>query len=43
MKLFLLPLLGTAAVMAAGVTTAGANDRYVERPPVTVSPDLSAP
>ena len=43
MKLFLLPLLGAAAMVATGVTTASANDRYVERPPVTVSPDLSAP
>jgi len=43
MKQSLLPLLGAAAVLAAGIAAAGANDRYVERPPVTVSPDLSAP
>ncbi len=43
MKPFFLPLLGMAAMLAAGATAAGANDRYAERPPVTVSPDLSAP
>ena len=43
MKLFLLPLLGVTAVLASGVTASSANDRYAERPPVTVSPDLSAP
>ncbi|MER8863938.1 L,D-transpeptidase [Mesorhizobium sp. M0751] len=41
MKIFLFPLFGAAAVLAAG--TANANDRYAERPPVVVSPDLSAP
>jgi len=43
MKLLLLPLLGATAMLAAGVTASSANDRYAERPPVTVSPDLSAP
>lgn len=38
-KLFL-PLFGALAAMA---TPALANDRYAERPPVMVSPDLSAP
>ncbi|TIX36608.1 MAG: L,D-transpeptidase, partial [Mesorhizobium sp.] len=41
MKTFLFPLFGAAAVLAAGA--ANANDRYAERPPVVVSPDLSAP
>ncbi|MER8725729.1 L,D-transpeptidase [Mesorhizobium sp. M1027] len=41
MKIFLFPLFGAAAVLAAGA--ANANDRYAERPPVVVSPDLSAP
>ncbi len=36
-------LLGAVAVLAAGATTSLANDRYAERPPVVVSPDLSAP
>ncbi|AZO32058.1 MULTISPECIES: L,D-transpeptidase [unclassified Mesorhizobium] len=36
-------LLGAAAVLAAGATTSFANDRYADRPPVMVSPDLSAP
>jgi len=31
------------AVLAAGATTSLANDRYADRPPVMVSPDLSAP
>ena len=43
MKAFLLPLLGAAAALAASAGASGANDRYDERPPVTVSPDLSAP
>jgi len=43
MKFLFLPLLGAAAVLAAGATASSANDRYAERPPVTVSPDLSAP
>jgi lipoprotein-anchoring transpeptidase ErfK/SrfK len=43
MKLFLLPLFGAAAVLAAGTSASTASDRYAERPPVTVSPDLSAP
>ena len=37
---FLLPLAGAAALLAA---PAHAGDRYAERPPVVVSPDLSAP
>ncbi|ESX82785.1 MULTISPECIES: L,D-transpeptidase [unclassified Mesorhizobium] len=41
MKIFLFPLFGAAAVLAVGA--ANANDRYAERPPVVVSPDLSAP
>lgn len=36
-------LLAGAAAMAVSVLPASANDRYVERPPVVVSPDLSAP
>ena len=32
-----------AAAMAASIPHASANDRYLERPPVVVSPDLSAP
>jgi len=43
MKLLLLPLLGATAVLAISATASSANDRYAERPPVTVSPDLSAP
>ncbi|AZO71396.1 MULTISPECIES: L,D-transpeptidase [unclassified Mesorhizobium] len=36
-------VLGAAAVLTAGATTSFANDRYADRPPVMVSPDLSAP
>ena len=36
-------LLAGAALIAASVQPASANDRYAERPPVVVSPDLSAP
>ena len=36
-------LLGVAAAFAASILPASANDRYAERPPVVVSPDLSAP
>ena len=43
MKTVLLPLLGAAAILAAGATSSNADDRYAERPPVIVSPDLSAP
>jgi lipoprotein-anchoring transpeptidase ErfK/SrfK len=43
MKPVLLPLFGAAAVLAVTATVSSANDRYAERPPVTVSPDLSAP
>ncbi|CAM5528226.1 lipoprotein-anchoring transpeptidase ErfK/SrfK [Aquamicrobium terrae] len=41
MKPFFFPLLGAA--MLAAAAPAAANDRYAERPPVLVSPDLSAP
>ncbi|MER8584348.1 L,D-transpeptidase [Mesorhizobium sp. M1338] len=41
MKTILFPMLG--AVFAAGVTPSTAGDRYADRPPVMVSPDLSAP
>ncbi|TIS58080.1 MAG: L,D-transpeptidase [Mesorhizobium sp.] len=43
MKTVLLSLLGAAAVLAAGATSSNAGDRYADRPPVMVSPDLSAP
>lgn len=43
MKTVLISLLGAAAVLTAGVTSSSAGDRYAERPPVMVSPDLSAP
>ena len=43
MKTAFCSLLGAAAVLAAGATTSFANDRYADRPPVMVSPDLSAP
>jgi lipoprotein-anchoring transpeptidase ErfK/SrfK len=43
MKMFLLPLLGAVALSAASVMPSSAGDRYSERPPVMVSPDLSAP
>ncbi|MER8830536.1 L,D-transpeptidase [Mesorhizobium sp. M0938] len=43
MKTFLFPLLGAAAVLAAAATSSSARDRYADRPPVMVSPDLSAP
>lgn len=36
-------LAGTAAVLALSALPAAAQDRYAERPPVMVSPDLSAP
>ncbi len=37
-----LPIIA-AALLAASVSGAAANDRYRERPPLVVSPDLSAP
>lgn len=37
-----LPLLA-ATILAAGTLAAAANDRYGSRPPLVVSPDLSAP
>ncbi|RWC90456.1 MAG: L,D-transpeptidase [Mesorhizobium sp.] len=43
MKTVLFSLLGAAAVLAAGASSSNANDRYADRPPVMVSPDLSAP
>jgi lipoprotein-anchoring transpeptidase ErfK/SrfK len=36
-------LLGAAALIAGTVAPAAASDRYAERPPVVVSPDLAAP
>ncbi|TIT48544.1 MAG: L,D-transpeptidase [Mesorhizobium sp.] len=36
-------MLGAAAVLAAAATSSSAGDRYADRPPVVVSPDLSAP
>ena len=36
-------LIAGAALVAVSVQPASANDRYAERPPVVVSPDLSAP
>jgi lipoprotein-anchoring transpeptidase ErfK/SrfK len=41
MKTFM--LFGAAAILAAGATSSNAGDRYADRPPVMVSPDLSAP
>ncbi|ESZ73636.1 hypothetical protein X727_02280 [Mesorhizobium sp. L103C119B0] len=43
MKIFLRSVLGAVAILAAGVTSSAAGDRYADRPPVMVSPDLSAP
>ncbi|MBZ9674421.1 L,D-transpeptidase [Mesorhizobium sp. ES1-1] len=43
MKSVLYSLLGAVAMLAAGVTSSEAGDRYGDRPPVMVSPDLSAP
>ena len=42
MKRVLFSVLGAVAAFA-GVTQAAAGDRYADRPPVMVSPDLSAP
>ena len=36
-------IAGTALFAAASIQPVNANDRYAERPPVVVSPDLSAP
>lgn len=36
-------LLGSAVLLALGAAPAAGQDRYGERPPVVVSPDLSAP
>jgi lipoprotein-anchoring transpeptidase ErfK/SrfK len=36
-------IIGAAAALAVCVLPAAARDRYAERPPVVVSPDLSAP
>ena len=36
-------LLAGAMLLGASILPASANDRYAERPPVVVSPDLSAP
>ncbi len=38
-----LVVLFSSAMMAVSAIPASANDRYAERPPVVVSPDLSAP
>ncbi|MER8652821.1 L,D-transpeptidase [Mesorhizobium sp. M0586] len=43
MKIFLRSVLGAVAILAAGVASSAAGDRYADRPPVMVSPDLSAP
>jgi lipoprotein-anchoring transpeptidase ErfK/SrfK len=43
MKTVLLTLLSAATILAAGATPSKAGDRYADRPPVMVSPDLSAP
>ncbi|ESX52460.1 L,D-transpeptidase [Mesorhizobium sp. C416B] len=43
MKMFLRSVLGAVAILAAGANSSAANDRYADRPPVMVSPDLSAP
>ncbi|MEO5759981.1 MAG: L,D-transpeptidase [Mesorhizobium sp.] len=43
MKTVLLTLFGAAAMLAAAATPSIAGDRYADRPPVMVSPDLSAP
>ncbi|MBA1138697.1 L,D-transpeptidase [Mesorhizobium neociceri] len=43
MKIFLRSVLGAVAILAAGATSSTAGDRYADRPPVMVSPDLSAP
>ena len=43
MRKMFLPLFGAIGALAAVATPALANDRYAERPPVMVSPDLSAP
>ena len=38
-----LVVLVSSALIAASAIPASAYDRYAERPPVVVSPDLSAP
>ncbi|WP_421914320.1 L,D-transpeptidase [Mesorhizobium sp.] len=43
MKTVLLTLLSAATILAAGAAPSKAEDRYADRPPVMVSPDLSAP
>jgi len=43
MKEFIVPLVGALALLAGTTGPAAASDRYAERPPVMVSPDLSAP
>jgi lipoprotein-anchoring transpeptidase ErfK/SrfK len=43
MSKFLLTAFSAAAMLAVGATPSAANDRYADRPPVVVSPDLSAP
>ncbi|CAN7336064.1 L,D-transpeptidase [Mesorhizobium sp. LjNodule214] len=43
MNIFLRSVFGAAALLATGTTSSFADDRYADRPPVMVSPDLSAP
>ncbi|MGB3832216.1 MAG: L,D-transpeptidase, partial [Mesorhizobium sp.] len=43
MKEFIVPLVGAVALLTGTTGPAAASDRYAERPPVMVSPDLSAP
>ena len=43
MRKLLLPLFGAIGALAAASSPTLASDRYAERPPVMVSPDLSAP
>jgi lipoprotein-anchoring transpeptidase ErfK/SrfK len=43
MSRFFFSAFAAAAILAAGASPSQANDRYRERPPVVVSPDLSAP
>jgi lipoprotein-anchoring transpeptidase ErfK/SrfK len=43
MTKFFLSAFAAAAMLAASTAPSSANDRYMERPPVVVSPDLSAP
>ncbi len=42
-RLFFFSAIAATAMLVAGAAPSSANDRYGERPPVVVSPDLSAP